>query len=227
MAYLSQWLPQTEEGARPWPSLLIVCNIWSRKEDPVSIVHLKSVQVEPRSILLPSQVKSEIIIQTRNFKNRVGQSDWGQSNILYHHCWRGSPQNASSCLFHESAVLEQVWLCQAKHPMLVPDGAEECASLNSKGKRYGLRQREEKNGGETWKIKKEACGRPPILQQRGLHMSRLVALSHTINVHSDVLDSSTEKKRYGTQLSQPFDRVSLSCSRTGAVFKSMSPDLQN
>lgn len=30
-------------------------------------------------------------------------------------------------LFHESAVLEQVWLCQAKHPMLVPDGAMECA----------------------------------------------------------------------------------------------------
>lgn len=48
-------------------------------------------------------------------------------------------------LFHESAVLEQVWLCQAKHPMLVPDGAKECAELNGeaeKGRTQRVRQRE-------------------------------------------------------------------------------------
>lgn len=53
---------------------------------------------------------------------------------FYHHCWHGTPQNASSCLLHESTVLEQVWLCQAKHPMLVPDGVKECDSFNGKGR---------------------------------------------------------------------------------------------
>lgn len=99
------------------------------------------------------------------FNKQNRQSDWGQRNISYHHCWRGTPQNASSCLFPESAVLEQVWLCQAKHPMLVPDGAKECASLNGKGKKDMDWGKEREDEATAFKKEKKAlllCGRLPL-----------------------------------------------------------------
>lgn len=67
----------------------------------------------------------------------------------------------SPACFSERAALQQVWLRQAKDPMLVPDGAKECVSLNGKGKRYGQGNRMKTwvpLRGEEEKKKKKGCG---------------------------------------------------------------------
>lgn len=86
-------------------------------------------------------------------------------------------------------MLQQVWLCQAKHPVLVPDRAKECSSRDGKGKRYGLMQREGR-----WRTKKP--------QNCDVYFTTCCACEesgcHTVKSDTEVLDDS--KKRGSKQL---------------------------
>lgn len=75
--------------------------------------------------------------------------------------------------------------------MLVPDRAEECASRNGKGKRYGLMQREGRQGN------KNNCVRLSILQHNSAHEE---SGCHTVKSDTEVLDDSTKRGKKQLEL---------------------------
>lgn len=92
---------------------------WNIKKILILAVGIIMIDVGSRYMLPTTlQKKNKKNHAKVNVQNRSNRYD-SLSSLLVQ-----LPQNASSCLLHESAVLEQVWLCQPKHPMLVADGAK-------------------------------------------------------------------------------------------------------